>query len=155
METKQDSSRATNACKHSQIDKRVDDKEDEKALDRLQKKTAKDLRDLLEGYSGEEKARILEKRYLDKLRDFNKLERANLKLQKHYDALQCDLEKISSELSRLKSSKNTLDTLSKQLQKKNKQTLDELNQTALDGKQRKQEQQEKIAKLLQVFYSLE
>ena len=135
-------------------EKKIEDKEDEKVREKLYKKTLKELKEQLDSCSAEEKVRILEKKYLDKLRDFNKLDRANTRLQGLYDSLQSDMDNISQELSKIKSTKVKLEALCKQLQNQNKDILAECKQAAIEDKERKKEQQERFAKMIQVIFDI-
>ena len=135
-------------------EKKIEDKEDEKVLEKLYKKTLKELKEQLDSCSAEDKVRILEKKYLDKLRDFNKLDRANTRLQGLYDSLQSDMDNISQELSKIKSTKVKLEALCKQLQNQNKDILAECKQAAIEDKERKKEQQERFAKMIQVIFDI-
>ena len=120
-------------------------------LEKMYKKTMKDLKEQLDGCSGDEKIRVLEKRYLEKLRDYNKLDRANSRLQGLFDNLQSEMDVVSQELSKIKTTKTKLEALCKQLQKQNKDILDDCKQAALEDKERKKEQQERFAAMIQVI----
>ena len=148
-----ESRRGASVPKSSQ-EKKGDDKEEEKILEKMYKKTLKDLKDQLDGCSSDEKAKILEKRCLEKLRDFNKLERANSRLQQLFDNLQLDMDNVNQELTKIKSVKDKLEALCKQLQKQNKQILDDCKQTALEDKERKRLQQDKFSSMIQVASSI-
>jgi hypothetical protein len=134
-------------------EKKGEDKEEEKIIEKLYKKSLKELKDQLEGCSGDEKVKLLEKRCLEKLRDFNKLERANSRLHQLFDNLQLDMDNVTQELTKIKSVKDKLEALCKQLQKQNKQILDDCKQTALEDKERKREQQDKFSLMIQVSSS--
>jgi chromosome segregation ATPase len=135
------------------VEKKLEDKDDEKIIEKMLRKVVKDLKEQLDGCSVDEKIRVLEKRFFEKQRDFNKLERANARLQGLHDNLQSDMDNISQELSKIKSTKAKLDALCKQLQKQNKDILDECQQAALEDKERKREQQERFATMIQVITS--
>lgn len=95
--------------------KRNEDKDDEKVLAKLYKKTAKELKEQLAIIGADDKIKLLHEKFCEKASEFNKLERTNERLQRQYDNMQRELETSSLELTRTKSIKTKLEALCKQV----------------------------------------
>jgi hypothetical protein len=96
--------------------KKNEDKDDEKYLTKLYKKTAKELKeqlDLIE--SPDEKVKLLHEKFCDKTSEYNKLERSHEKLQRQFDTLQREVDNATLELTRTKTIKTKLEALCKQV----------------------------------------
>ena len=95
--------------------KKSEDRDDEKHLTKLLKKSTKDLKEQLAQMGIDEKVAFLHERFCEKVNEFNRLERSNEKLQRQYDTLQREVDAASQEMTRTKSIKTKLEALCKQV----------------------------------------
>ena len=95
--------------------KKNEDKDDEKYLTKLYKKSVKELKEQLDLLGTEEKVKLLHERFCDKSSEYNKLERSHEKLQRQYDTLQREVDNATLELTRTKTIKTKLEVLCKQV----------------------------------------
>uniref|UniRef100_A0A7S4MZK8 Uncharacterized protein n=1 Tax=Guillardia theta TaxID=55529 RepID=A0A7S4MZK8_GUITH len=141
-----DTLKAALAAKIAQMDKKQsEDKDEEKALAKLYKKASKDLKDQLEGMSdGNEKVKLLQQKYLDKLQECNRMERTNGNLQRSLEKAQSERDAAKAELSKVNSVKQKLEVLCKELQKQNKDILERSKLISEEEQKRRNELSEKF-----------
>jgi ABC-type phosphate transport system auxiliary subunit len=95
--------------------KKNEDKDDEKYLTKLYKKTVKELKEQLDLLGNDEKVKLLHEKFCEKSSEYTKLERSHEKLQRQYDTLQREVENATLELTRTKTIKTKLEALCKQV----------------------------------------
>eukprot|EP00960_Hanusia_phi_P062677 765231-Hanusia_phi.AAC.1 len=147
-----DTLKAALEAKIAQMDKKQsEEKDEEKALgnddnwSKLYKKASKDLKEQLEGLSdGNEKTKLLQQKYLDKLQECNRMERTNSNLQRSLEKAQTESDAAKTELSKANAVKQKLEILCKELQKQNKNILERSKAVSEEEQKKRNELSEKF-----------